>query len=120
MLFETPNSEGWRLNFLPEISTRFPNSLAILSPDFMVAAEEVWRNVSGEVAQKGEACLAMKRCVLLFRVGVEGAVAGRESMRMREGERERSHCWPACATRACPAHHSTPGSLQGEYRVPRL
>lgn len=63
VLFETPNSEGWRLNFLPEISMRFPSSLAILSPDFMVAAEEVWRNVSGEVAQKGEVCLAMKRCV---------------------------------------------------------
>jgi hypothetical protein len=63
VLFETPNSEGWRLSFLPEISNRFPASVAILSPDFMVAAEEVWRNVSGEVAEKGEACLAMKRCV---------------------------------------------------------
>jgi hypothetical protein len=61
ILFETANSEGWRFHFLPPLLKRFPQSVALLSPDFMVSAAGAWRNISAEVAIKGEACSAMKR-----------------------------------------------------------
>eukprot|EP00976_Prorocentrum_cordatum_P099666 1191930-Prorocentrum_minimum.AAC.2 len=50
-------SEGWRYHSLPKVFAKFPNARVMaLSPDFVMAAEEVWRRVSNEVAQAGEVC----------------------------------------------------------------
>jgi len=64
-------SQRWRFSFLDAILERFPPPVATaLSPDFLIAADEVWRKVSNEVRHGGpplvylsarpEPCLSLK------------------------------------------------------------
>jgi len=60
VLIESTNSEGWRFYSLPKIFAKYPNArIMALSPDFVVAADDVWRRISNDLVKEGEQCVSI-------------------------------------------------------------
>mmetsp|Transcript_18669 Transcript_18669/g.29885 ORF Transcript_18669/g.29885 Transcript_18669/m.29885 type:complete len:665 (+) Transcript_18669:90-2084(+) len=62
VILESMDSSGWRYSFLAAILERFPPPMAmVVSPDFLMAADEMWRKVSANVSEGGVSCRQVTR-----------------------------------------------------------
>jgi len=62
VLFESTAAEGWRFHMIPRLLHRFPSpKTVILSPDLVATADEMWRNLYSDLAEKSDVCKAMAR-----------------------------------------------------------
>jgi hypothetical protein len=62
VMLESMDSSGWRYTFLDAILERFPPPMATaISPDFLMAADEVWRKVSANVSNNAVECRQVMR-----------------------------------------------------------
>ncbi|KAK3255685.1 glycosyltransferase 29 protein [Cymbomonas tetramitiformis] len=84
VLFESALSfsDGWRFHMVPRLLHRFPSPrTVILSPDLVVAGDEVWRHITSDTASEQDTCKAMKRraieeqAKLKKKIGAEAAEA---------------------------------------------
>jgi len=62
VMVESMDSSGWRYSFLDAFFTRFPPPLATaISPDFLMAADEMWRTISTNVSDSAVSCRQVMR-----------------------------------------------------------